>query len=193
MGGGILPTTIHKGQLYFLFGKENKYADTPGWSDIGGGADNNESFLETAAREATEEMTGFLGEEKTIRSLLKRHGTYNIEWGSPGHKLYRMHIFAMEYDDKLPFYYNNNHQFIERKLSENIIKKSKIFEKEELKWVSLNELRNMHKKSQFRMYFQPIAMRIFNERHKIKHFISMCLKKGTKRKVPRTRKTRKNK
>ena len=24
-------------QIYFLFGKENKYNDTPGWSDFGGG------------------------------------------------------------------------------------------------------------------------------------------------------------
>lgn len=193
MGAGILPATIHKGQLYFLFGKENKYADTPGWSDIGGGTDNGESFLETASREATEEMTGFLGDEKNVRSLLRRHGTYNIQWDSPGHKPYRMHIFAMEYDENLPTYYNNNHKFIERKLSETLIKQSKIFEKDELKWVSLDELVRMHKQKKFRSYFQEIAMQIFNERHKIKRFISVSLKKGTTRKAPRkTRKTRKH-
>ena len=41
MGGGILPTTIHEGRLYFLFGKESKYEDTaPGFSDFGGGNGN---------------------------------------------------------------------------------------------------------------------------------------------------------
>ena len=53
MGAGILPTTIHNGKLYFLFGKESKYEDSaPGFSDFGGGTDNSESFLETAVREA---------------------------------------------------------------------------------------------------------------------------------------------
>ena len=43
MGAGILPTTIHNGKLYFLFGKEGKYEDSaPGFSDFGGGTDNNE-------------------------------------------------------------------------------------------------------------------------------------------------------
>jgi hypothetical protein len=41
MGAGILPTTIHNGKLYFLFGKEGKYEDSaPGFSDFGGGTKN---------------------------------------------------------------------------------------------------------------------------------------------------------
>ena len=60
MGAGILPTTIINNKLYFLFGKENKYADTPGWSDFGGGTDNKETFMETSMREGAEELTGFL-------------------------------------------------------------------------------------------------------------------------------------
>ena len=50
-----------------MFGKENQYADTPGWADFGGGTDNNESYLETAIREGVEETTGFLGNEKDMR------------------------------------------------------------------------------------------------------------------------------
>ena len=57
MGGGILPATIHEGKLYFLFGKEGKYEDTaPGFSDFGGGTDNNESLIKTATREGGEEF-----------------------------------------------------------------------------------------------------------------------------------------
>ena len=78
MGAGILPTTIYKGKLYFLFGKENKYEQTaPGFSDFGGGTDNNESYLETAIREAGEELTGFLGSDEQIRNMLTQNGTYN--------------------------------------------------------------------------------------------------------------------
>jgi hypothetical protein len=80
MGAGILPTTIHNGKLFFLFGKEGKYEDSaPGFSDFGGGTDNSESFLETAIREAGEEFTGFLGNDSDVRNLLKKYGTYSPE------------------------------------------------------------------------------------------------------------------
>ena len=94
MGAGILPTTLHNGKLYFLFGKEGKYEDSaPGFSDFGGGTDNNESYLETAIREAGEEFTGFLGNDAEVRKMLCKHGTYNIEHKTDGHATYRMHIF----------------------------------------------------------------------------------------------------
>lgn len=71
MGAGILPTCIYKNKLYFLFGKENKYADTPGFAEFGGGHDDKESHFETAIREGTEELTGFLGSEDELRKILK--------------------------------------------------------------------------------------------------------------------------
>ena len=80
MGAGILPTTIHNGKLYFLFGKEGKYEDTaPGFSDFGGGTDNKETFISTAVRESGEEFTGFLGNSNDIRKLLTKNGTYNVD------------------------------------------------------------------------------------------------------------------
>jgi hypothetical protein len=67
MGAGILPATIYNGKLYFLFGKEGKHEDSaPGFSDFGGGTDNNESYMETAVREAGEELTGFLGDDRDV-------------------------------------------------------------------------------------------------------------------------------
>ena len=186
MGAGILPTTIHDNKLYFLFGKENQYADTPGWSDIGGGTDNNESFLETASREGMEELTGFLGMEKDVRSLLTKHGSYKVDFGEPNRR-YRVHIFPMKYDPNLPVYYNNNHRFLERKLSKNLIKNSKIFEKEEIKWIEVNQIPKM--RSQFRHYFRDVADQIYNERNKIKAFIrkSNRRKKRTVKKAPKRR------
>jgi hypothetical protein len=183
MGAGILPTTIHNNKLYFLFGKENKYADTPGWSDIGGGTDNNESFMQTAMREGSEELTGFLGMENDIKKLLTRYGTYNIDWGSLGGKTYRMHIFPIAYDPMLPIYYNNNHRFVERKLSEHMIKHSKIFEKDELRWICIDDIPKMRKK--FRSYFQNTADMIVAQQGQIDAFIRRSLsgKKGTKNKT----------
>ena len=193
MGAGILPTTIHNNKIYFLFGKENQYADTPGWSDIGGGTDNNESFLETASREGMEELTGFLGMEKDIRALLTKHGSYKLEFGEP-HRRYRVHIFPMKYDPNLPVYYNNNHRFLERKLSKNLIKNSKIFEKEEIKWICVDDIPKM--RNQFRHYFRDVADQLYDEKAAIRAFLrsSRRRKKRTVKKARKTRrkKTRKN-
>ena len=139
MGAGILPTTIHNGKLYFLFGKENKYEDSaPGFSDFGGGTDNDESFFETAIRESGEELTGFLGDDNDIKKLLKRHGTYNIDYKTGEHKTYRMHIFPFEYNHWLPYYYNNNQRFLQKRLDPEVIKNSKIFEKAEIRCVCID-------------------------------------------------------
>lgn len=170
MGAGILPTTIHKGKLYFLFGKEGKYEDSaPGFSDFGGGSDNNESFLETAIREAGEEFTGFLGSDTDVRKMLKRYGTYNIDYKTDGHKTYRMHIFPFEYNDWLPYYYNNNQRFLQKRLDPKVLKNSKIFEKAQIKWVCIDELKKM--RPQFRSYFQNIVDMMLNQKEGIRSFI----------------------
>ena len=128
MGAGILPTTFHHNKLYFLFGKENKYeTSAPGFADFGGGTDNSESFFETAIREAGEELTGFLGSDKDVKTMLKKYGTYNIDYSQTGHSVYRMHIFPLAYDQMLPFYYNNNQKFLQTHLHEDVIKNTKIF------------------------------------------------------------------
>ena len=186
VGAGILPTTIYKNKLYFLFGKENKYEDTaPGFSDFGGGSDNDETYIETAIREGGEELTGFLGSDADLKKMLERHGTYNIDNKSGKNQIYRVHLFPMEYDEKLPYYYNNNQRFLQKRLYPDVIKKTKIFEKEEIRWFSIDEMKSM--KSQFRFFFPPIIEKINNEKVAIKKFISKGLgirnfKKGTTQK-----------
>ena len=165
MGGGILPTTIYKNKLYFLFGKENKYADTPGFSDFGGGTEKNESYLQTAIREGGEELTGFLGSDEELGKMLKKRGTYNIN--NDGN--YRMHIFFMKYDEALPHYYNNNQRFLQKRLEPEIIKKTKIFEKAEIRWFCIDEL--LPRKKEFRSYFQRIVEKIVAQQAKIFKFI----------------------
>ena len=184
MGAGILPTTIHNGKLYFLFGKEGKYEDSaPGFSDFGGGTDNNETFLETAVREAGEEFTGFLGNDNDIRKMLNKYGTYNIDYKSDGHNTYRMHIFPFKYNEWLPHYYNNNQRFLQKRLPPKVFKTTKIFEKAEIRWVSVDDLKQM--RPQFRSYFQNIVDMMLNQKESIKKFIESCLKKTTKKKTLR--------
>ena len=182
MGAGILPTTIHKGKLYFLFGKENKYEDSaPGFSDFGGGTDDKETFLETAIRELCEELTGFLGNKNDIKKMLKKYGTYNIDYKSGDFSVYRMHIFPMKYNEFLPLYYNNNQKFLQKRLDPKIIKNSKIFEKEEIRWVSIDEIPKMRGK--FRPYFENIIDIILVQKIQIKKFILNNLNKNLKKTI----------
>ena len=189
MGAGVLPTTILNGKLYFLFGKENQYEDSaPGFSDFGGGTDNNEKFLETAVREGGEELTGFLGSDNDVKKLLKKHGTYNIDYKGDNNNYgtYRCHIFPMVYDPMLPFYYNNNQKFLQKRLDPSIIKKTKIFEKAEIRWVCIDDISKMLK--HFRSFFQNIVKVILENRSKIEQFIKSGLKKPAKNKTLKNRK-----
>ena len=166
MGAGILPATIVNGKLYFLFGKENKYADTPGFSDFGGGTEKGESHLNTAIREGGEELTGFLGSDDDLKKMMAK-GTYNIDYAPSN---YRMHILPFPYDTALPHYYNNNQKFLQKRLDPEVIKKSKIFEKAEIRWICVDDLVKM--KPQFRSYFQNIVDLIVDDKDKIKGFVS---------------------
>ena len=117
--------------------------------------------------------------------MLERNGTYNIDNKTPHGSIYRIHIFPMNYDPKLPFYYNNNQLFLQKRLDPQVIKKTKIFEKEEIRWICIDEIRKM--KSQFRFFFKPIVDRIYNEKEQIKQFIVKGLKNGSQNLKKRTR------
>jgi hypothetical protein len=179
MGAGILPTCIHKNKLYFLFGKEHEYCDTPGWSDFGGGTDDSETYIQTAIREGGEELTGFLGSDADLSKMLKRNGTYNIDYKSSGHTNYRMHIFKMDYDEALPYYYNNNQRFLQKRLDVAIIKRTKIFEKAEIRWICVDDIKKMRK--EFRSYFQDIVDMICEQQNRIRSFISKSKKNVTRK------------
>ena len=173
MGAGILPVCLHHGKLHCLFGKETQYADTPGWSDFGGGIDAGETAMDTVIREAQEEMTGFLGGDKEIRAWLKR-GTYKMEFGD-----YTMFICPMEYNEWLPLYYNNNQRFLQKMLDPAVIRDTKIFEKAEIKWVSETGLSAL--RPQCRSYFQATIGLIQKEMPAIRRFMAGNMKKTRKR------------
>jgi hypothetical protein len=202
MGGSILPVTIHNNKIYFLFGRERDIDENPGWSDFGGGSDKGETLFQTAIREGGEEMTGFLGSSADIKKLLNKYGTYNIDYKSEGYTTYRCHIFPMNYDEKLPFYYNNNQQFLQKRLDQKVIRDTKIFEKTQIKWFAFDEIKKDIK--QFRSFYQNIVHLILGNKSAIEGFVNKSFKKtstkrsnkrSNKRSFKRTRilKTRKNK
>jgi 8-oxo-dGTP pyrophosphatase MutT (NUDIX family) len=192
MGGSILPATVHNNQVYFLFGKERDIDENPGWSDFGGGTEKGESFFQTAIREGSEELTGFLGGENDIKALLKKHGTFNVDYKSNGHTTYRCHIFPMLYNIFLPLYYNNNQKFLQQRLETNIIRDTKIFEKTEIKWFSYDDIKR--NRDIFRSFYRNVIDLILENRNQIEQFIKKSLyknkftRKGSNYKNKQTRK-----
>jgi 8-oxo-dGTP pyrophosphatase MutT (NUDIX family) len=165
VAGSILPITIHQNKLYFLFGKENSMEDSAkGWSDFGGGCENGDSPFKTALREGGEELTGFLGDDKILKSLIKKNGgTYNIT-----HNKYYVHMFFLKYDENLPKYYNQNHRFLWERMDKSTLNKSKLFEKIEIKWFSIEDVKK-HKK-EFRHFYQEIVDLFLNDLENIEEF-----------------------
>jgi len=178
MGASILPVTIYKGKLYFLFGKERPDDKNPGWSDFGGGTDDKESYMQTAIREGGEELTGFLGSDADVKHLLTKYGTFEIDYKSDGYSIYRVHIFPMEYDPMLPHYYNNNQLFLQKRLDPKIIRDTKIFEKQQIRWFSVNDI--MKKKKQFRSFYQNVVDLILARKSEIDTFARKSLIRKTK-------------
>jgi len=151
MGGGILPVAIKNNKIYFLFGKENELDDTPGWADFGGGKEEGESPLDTATREGSEEINGFLGSADKLREIVKKNKIVTIKF-----KEYTTYIFLMDYDEKLPYYYKNNYEFFSRYLPHVKHKKDNgLLEKAKIKWFSYEELKK--DKKEFRSFYQNIV------------------------------------
>jgi len=175
VAGSILPITIHKGKLFFLFGKENNMEDSAkGWSDFGGGVDKGETPFKTALREGGEELTGFLGDGKQILKHIKKNGgTYNLT-----HDTYHVHMFYMDYDENLPKYYNQNHAFLWKRMNNKLLNDSKLFEKIEIGWFSEDDLKK--RRNEFREFYREIVDLFIGDIENIRRFIQSKNKKHNK-------------
>ena len=177
VGSSILPACIYKGVLYFLFGKENDLADTPGWSDFGGGVETGEDLFDAALREGGEELTGFLGGKKELRALIQKHGGVykkTVELGTQ----YNAHIFHYPYDPNLPVYYNNNHRFLWNKMNKKMLNDTKLFEKIEVAWFSIEDMKK--RRGEFRNFYQKIVDEIIKDQTKIRQFLTKGHKQSKK-------------
>jgi hypothetical protein len=155
MGGGALPIAYNKKnkEVYLLFGKENEYLnkDSPGFSDFGGGEKPGESALDTALREGCEELNGFFGCEGEIKRLIKENLVTSLN-----HDRYTTFLFEIEYDENLPYYFNNNYKFLKGHVNKLVRHATNgLFEKSVIKWMTFDDLRN--ERSSFRSYYRNVV------------------------------------
>lgn len=151
VGAGLLPAAVHKGEIYLLFGRENELNDTPGWADFGGGSKRNETPLDVAAREGSEELNGLLGSRSELKKVAVRHKIAELKF-----KTYTTIVFKTDYDEKLEEYYRNNYRFFEKYLP--AAKKNPdngLLEKAEIKWFSFADLRKNRDK--FRPFYRNMV------------------------------------
>lgn len=173
VGVGFLPVAKYKNKLYFLFGKErNRPNETAkGWADFGGGSEEGESKFQTASREGAEELCGFLGNKTKIGSLLKKK-KMTIQTDDNN---YTSFVVPIDYDENLPKYFNNQISFINSYVGKYKLHHTTMYEKQEIKWFSINMLR-VHKKK-FRPFFQEVISKVIkNEKN-----INLLFKKKTRK------------
>ena len=167
VAGSILPIALNeKGELCFLFGKENPMEDSAkGFSDFGGGLEKGESPFQGALREGSEELTGFLGNKKELRKLIKKNGgTHHVLIGT-----YHVHMFHLPYDENLPKYYNRNHMFLWNKMDKHMLNDSKLFEKIEIQWFTLKDMKQ--RKGEFRDFYKTMVDHFINIEGDLKNFL----------------------
>ena len=151
VGAGLLPAAVHKGVIYLLFGRENELNDTPGWADFGGGTKPNETILEAASREGSEELNGLLGSQSAMKTVAVRRRIAELKFHD-----YTTIVFKTDYDEKLEEYYSNNYRFFEKYLPG--AKKNPhngLLEKAEIRWFSFADLRKSRAK--FRPFYRNMV------------------------------------
>ena len=189
-GSGFLPVCFVNNKLMFLFGLECPIErSAKGWSDFAGGMDkgeneNNERQVYKAAlREVSEEMSGFLGGPKEIEQLVKNNGGYIKYSHDNSGSYYHIHIFRLDYDEKLLKYYNANHKYLYQKLDHKLLQKTKVFEKIEIKWFSIDMMKKQ--RNSFRHFYRNIVDQLIIQAPEIEEFVKNTMNKkhnGTKKK-----------
>jgi len=162
VGAGLLPAAIHNGVVYLLFGRENELNDTPGWADFGGGSKPNETPLDVASREGSEELNGLLGSKSQLKKVAVRHKIAELKYEE-----YTTILFKTEYDKKLQEYYANNYHFFEKYLpGAKNNPYNGLLEKAEIKWFTFAELRKNRNK--FRLFYRNMVDIILDNESEIK-------------------------
>jgi 8-oxo-dGTP pyrophosphatase MutT (NUDIX family) len=159
MGAGVLPLALYKGTLFLLLGQERK---NNLWSDFGGSTIRGEKPFKTAIREGCEELNGLLGDEHELEEQVTNNLVASISCDR-----YTSYIYKTTYDKKLPNYFANVNKFAEIHLKDAIENNDNgLFEKRQILWVPLNQLRsatpnsNSNSNIQLREHYKPILKSI---------------------------------
>ena len=165
MGAGILPLALYKGTLFFLLGQER---NNNLWSDFGGSTIKGEKPFKTAIREGCEELNGFLGDEHELEEQVTNNLITSISF-----ERYTSYIFKINYDKKLPLYFSNVNRFAETHLTTTIKNNENgLFEKKQIQWISLNDLKTQKTKEELREHYKPILRSILKNEEFIMRLMS---------------------
>jgi hypothetical protein len=132
-------------------------------------------LINAALREGSEELSGFLGNSKQVKKMIKKNGgTYHMST----EQKYNIHMFYFPYDENLPKYYNQNHLFLWNRMDKNVLNDSKLFEKIEIGWFSIDDMKR--RRSEFRIFYQEITDKIIGNIENIEKFIRKNINRGRK-------------
>jgi hypothetical protein len=106
------------------------------------------------------------------------HGYYFIDSKTTNNKIYRIYFLPINYDENIVKYFNNNQKILQEYLPKEILKKSKIFEKDKIEWFSNNDLKK--RKNDLRKFFKITSKTIIKNQSKIKKFITTNYKNNNK-------------
>jgi hypothetical protein len=152
VGSGVIPVALHKNKVYYLFGKEGSMERDKNchWGDFGGSAKTGEDLLDTTTREGAEELNGFFGSKHDFEKYILKNKVDEIAYD----KRYT-YLVRADYDERLPYYFNNNYKFICEYLKGHVEHPTNgLFEKSEIRWFTIDELKR--ERNIFRDYFRNI-------------------------------------
>jgi hypothetical protein len=180
-GGGVIPVALHNGQLHFLFGQENDVikdaTKNQDWGDFGGSAKPGESEMDTCVREGAEELNGFYGNKRDFRALLSKNQVLKLTYDTRV-----THLMRVDYDERLPFYFNNNYRFIKETANLRSIAahpENGYFEKSHVRWFTLDDLKR--ERGAFREYFRAFLDMIEYRAPEIRRLMEKRGKRSNKR------------
>ena len=180
-GGGVIPVAMHDGQLHFLFGQENDVikdaTKNQDWGDFGGSAKPGESEMDTCVREGAEELNGFYGNKRDFRALLLKNQVLKLTYDTRV-----TYLMRVDYDERLPLYFNNNYRFIKETSNLRAIAahpENGYFEKSHVRWFTLEDLKR--ERGAFREYFRAFLDMIAYRAPEIRRLIEKRGKRSEKR------------
>jgi len=163
MGGGILPYTIHDGQILFLLSRESidyKWKESGLWSDFGGKKEKNETYKQAAIREGFEESNGILGNINDLETLVNNNSPFHITKNK-----HRVYVVYIKYDKQLPRKFRNNYLKIRNYNPDEFKNNRHLYEKDMIKWMNIQDIHSNMK--MFRYYYKYVIKNII---HKINGF-----------------------
>ena len=133
--------------------------------------------MDTCVREGAEELNGFFGNKHDFRALLRKNQLLKLTYDTRV-----TYLMRVDYDERLPFYFNNNYRFIKETSNLRAIAahpENGYFEKSHVRWFTLEDLKR--ERSVFREYFRNFLDMIQYRAPEIRRLMQTCNKRSRRR------------